>query len=195
MLRLRVLFAALLLGACAPSGAEVAVSGAPPGPPSSTTVVAYAEPAPLHLALPPTTTSTTAAPTTTAPPPPPTTSTTALPVATTQPPAPAAADPAPAGHLHPAIAAAFGSGDLGHQAQRVAACESKLNPSAVSPTNDHGLFQINRPTWDKPHAWDGWQQQTGTSWSAVYDPYVNARFARQLYDRSGWGPWACRHAA
>ena len=33
---------------------------------------------------------------------------------------------------------------------------------------------------------------TGQPWSAVYDAYYNAQFARHLYDNSGWQPWACR---
>lgn len=111
---------------------------------------------------------------------------------TTSPPAPEPEVVPLAAELHPAIVAHFGSGQLGHQAQAVAQCESQLDAGAVSPTADHGLFQVNRPTWDKPEAWDGWQQQTGTSWSMVYDPWTNAQFARALYDRSGWTPWTCQ---
>lgn len=206
MRAIHALAALVLLGGCACSpdqlDDQLAVSGSPPssvdaeGGPE---VLALAEqvPATTTTTLPPTTTTTT---TTTAPPPttqpvlaaaaPTTTEPSQAPPTTV-----AASTGAHSGSLHPAIAAHFGTGELGHQAQRVAACESELDAGAVSPTNDHGLFQINRPTWDKPEAWDGWQQVTGTSWSAVYDADTNARFARQLYDRSGWGPWTCRHAA
>lgn len=91
------------------------------------------------------------------------------------------------------IADVFGPEDWRvSQALAVARCESNLSPTASSPTNDHGVFQINRPTWDAPSAWDGWQQQTGTSWANVYDARTNTEFARALYDRQGWRPWACR---
>jgi hypothetical protein len=196
MLHPRVTFAAvvLLLAGCAgtSSAADVPASGPPPTTAAPPATEPGAECAPDYswcisatsMALPEptttvpltTTTSTTVAPTTTSPPP-----------ATTAPPA------APAGELHPAIAASFGTGQLGHQAQAIAQCESQMHAGAVSPTDDHGLFQLNRPTWDKPSAWDGWQQQTGTSWSAVYDPWLNAQFARHVYDHYGWQAWVCRY--
>ena len=201
MLRFRVMFAVLLVGACAPSAAEVPATGAPPG----TEVVAYAEPAPLHLALPSTTTTTVPPTTTTAPPPPPTT-TTAPPVATTQPTATVAADPAPVGGMHPAVAAAFGTGDLGVQAMNVATCESgdgenwgSVDPGASSSTNDHGLFQIHAGSPGFPGGWVAtFERVTGVPfWNGVYDAELNARFARWLYDDSGgsWRHWTCRHAA
>lgn len=93
------------------------------------------------------------------------------------------------GGLHPAIARHFGTGPLGRQAQRVAKCESELNPNAVSPTNDHGLFQINAV-----HR-AAFSRVTGLAWSHVYDAYANARYARDLYNRQGWSPWTCRWAA
>jgi hypothetical protein len=88
-----------------------------------------------------------------------------------------------------AINIAFGP--LAPQATRVAQCESSLNPGAVSPGGGNwGLFQINTV-----HAGQ-FQAVTGQPWSAVLDPYANARFAAWLYNQSGgWGPWACRWAA
>ncbi len=72
-------------------------------------------------------------------------------------------------------------------AKSVAQCESDMNPLAVSAGGgNHGLFQINtihRSTFE---------QVTGQPWSAVYDPYWNAYFAKYLVDQSGWQPWACR---
>lgn len=89
--------------------------------------------------------------------------------------------------LHPAIAAHFGTGHLGRQAQAIAQCESELLTTAVSPTNDHGLFQINAV-----HR-RSFTVVTGLAWSAIYDAYANASFARNLYDRQGWSPWTCRY--
>ena len=89
---------------------------------------------------------------------------------------------------HQAIALHFGQG--GHrvaaEADRVARCESHLNPTAVSRTNDHGLFQINAI-----HR-SSFIRVTGQPWSSVYDSFWNARFAWWLYEREGWRPWACR---
>lgn len=79
------------------------------------------------------------------------------------------------------------SGELHSQAQRVVSCESGWNPTAVSPTNDHGLFQINR-RWHEA----SFTQVTGQSWDKVYDPYWNALYARHIYNTQGWSPWSCR---
>lgn len=79
-------------------------------------------------------------------------------------------------------------GDLAPEAVRIARCESGLRPTAVSPTDDHGLFQIN-----VVHRAD-FIRVTGRSWGAVYDALTNARYARWLHDRQGWAPWApCAH--
>lgn len=81
----------------------------------------------------------------------------------------------------------FGDSDtLLAQARRVADCESNFEPGAVSPTNDHGVFQINRPTWERRFS-----EVTGQPWSMVYDAETNVRFARWLWEQSGWQPWAC----
>lgn len=79
-------------------------------------------------------------------------------------------------------------GDVAGQATKIATCESRMDPNAVSPTNDHGLFQINAV-----HRAD-FERVTGQPWSSVYDPYWNTKFARHLFDQQGWGPWTCRKA-
>lgn len=72
-------------------------------------------------------------------------------------------------------------------AERVAWCESRLDPTAVSPRGgNHGLFQIN-----SVHR-SSFERVTGQPWSAVYDAGSNAQFARWLYDQSGWRPWTCQ---
>lgn len=75
------------------------------------------------------------------------------------------------------------------EAERVAHCESTMDPAAVSSTNDHGLFQINAV-----HQPD-FVEVTGQPWYMVYDAFWNTVFAKHLYDRQGWQPWTCRHAA
>ena len=86
------------------------------------------------------------------------------------------------------IAAVFG--DRAPEAQRVAHCESTMNPAAVSPTNDHGLFQINA----RYHR-ASFEQVTGQPWHMVYDAFWNTVYAKHLYDQQGWAPWTCRYAA
>jgi hypothetical protein len=63
------------------------------------------------------------------------------------------------------------------RAVAIAKCESGLNPKAVSPTNDHGLMQINKTV----HTVEG----------DIYDVDTNLQFARKLYDERGWEPWVC----
>lgn len=86
------------------------------------------------------------------------------------------------------IAAVFGA--QSGEAERVAYCESRLDPLAVSPTNDHGLFQIN----SRYHR-ASFEQVTGQPWTKVYDAYWNTVYAKHLYDTQGWQPWTCRDAA
>ncbi len=97
--------------------------------------------------------------------------------------APAAA---PSGSAEEAIATFFL--DVYDQAVTVATCESGLDPAAVSSGGgNHGLFQINNV-----HR-AAFEAATGTAFDpGVYDPYLNAQFARQLFDGSGWEPWACQ---
>ncbi len=63
------------------------------------------------------------------------------------------------------------------RAVAIAKCESGFNPKAVSPTNDHGLMQINKTV----HTVEG----------DIYDVETNLKFARKLYDERGWQPWVC----
>ena len=62
---------------------------------------------------------------------------------------------------------------------RLAWCESRYNPNAVSKTNDHGLFQINARYWnfDKER---------------IYDAEYNTRYAMQVvYPKQGFSAWVC----
>lgn len=71
------------------------------------------------------------------------------------------------------------------QANRIAWCESRHDPNAVSHTNDHGLFQLNAVhARSHPDLW--WNR---------YDAMSNAMMAERLYAQQGWQPWVCRHAA
>jgi hypothetical protein len=85
------------------------------------------------------------------------------------------------------IASVFG--ERTPEATRVAECESRLDPGAVSRTNDHGLFQINAVHERK------FVEVTGQPWHMVYDGFWNSVYAKYLYDTQGWSPWTCRHAA
>ena len=85
---------------------------------------------------------------------------------------------------HDAIALTF-YGDS-EAATRVAHCESTMNPTAVSPTNDHGLFQINIVHRAQ------FERVTGQPWSKVYDPFWNSVYAKWLRDQEGWSPWTCK---
>ncbi len=95
----------------------------------------------------------------------------------------AAASAAPAGSLEGIIQRHFGS--AAPAAVRIAQCESGMNPNAVSPTNDHGLFQINIVHRGQ------FEAVTGAPWSSVYDPELNTIYARHLHAQQGWGPWTC----
>lgn len=68
----------------------------------------------------------------------------------------------------------------------VAECESGLRPNAHNPNNrdgstDGGLFQINS-------VHDERLKQLGLD---KYDPEDATKFARILYEESGWTPWVC----
>jgi hypothetical protein len=139
------------------------------------------------------TASTTTTTTTTEPP---TTTTTAPPPTTTEPPAPepersgTVGAAATGGSVEDAVHQAFGSGSLFSSAWRVSDCESTHDPTAIGGDN-YGLFQIAAV-----HA-DAFKDWTGVSFSDGWsDPYLNASYARHLYNESGgWGPWGCRWAA
>lgn len=90
-------------------------------------------------------------------------------------------------NVRTAIQQNFGSQHA--KATRVAECESGLNPRAVSAGGgNHGLFQIN--TVHKSMV-----RGMGYRWDQIYDPYVNARVAKRIYDQAGgWRPWGCRYA-
>lgn len=82
----------------------------------------------------------------------------------------------------------FGTGAVGDRAVQIAICESDLNPRAVSPTNDHGVMQLNAPSWR-----DRFEQVTGQAWNPnVYHASYNAAFAKWLHDETGgFSHWAC----
>lgn len=75
-------------------------------------------------------------------------------------------------------------------AMRVAWCESRLRPDAVSRTSDVGVFQINYAA----------HRKRGESFSAFkrrfFDVRKNVEFAYRL-SRGGtnWAHWTCRWAA
>jgi hypothetical protein len=78
-------------------------------------------------------------------------------------------------------------GGASPEATRVAHCESRLDPNAVSPGGgNHGLFQINNVHQGT------FTQVTGQPWSERYHPHWNTVFAKHLYDTQGWGPWTCK---
>lgn len=76
-------------------------------------------------------------------------------------------------------------------AHRVVKCESGYNVNAVSPTNDHGLFQINAATWNKPGHHDAVADWIGRHWHLRYDPMTNAQMAKMIRDKYGWRSWSC----
>ncbi len=76
-------------------------------------------------------------------------------------------------------------------AQRTkAAClakrESGNDPSAISPTHDYGLWQINR----KAHK-ATFERMYGKPFETkALDPVLNGKYAAYLYSVAGWSPWA-----
>ncbi len=78
-------------------------------------------------------------------------------------------------------------GSQATNATKIAYCESNMNPNAVSPTNDHGLFQINAVHRGQ------FEAVTGQPWvTHRYNSYWNTVYANWLYNQQGWGPWACK---
>jgi len=80
------------------------------------------------------------------------------------------------------IRAAFG--EHGEEALRIAECESRMDPNAVSyDGSSFGLFQLHAPTWARVFP-DFWQQ-----WS---DPQWNIEHAKLIFERAGsFSPWEC----
>lgn len=83
-------------------------------------------------------------------------------------------------------------------ARRVAQCESgnghdfkSIDMDAKSPTNDHGAFQINETTWNKPYHSDPVAQYIGQNWHNVYDPVTNTEMAYRIWEAYGWRMWSC----
>ena len=76
-------------------------------------------------------------------------------------------------------------------AQRaVASCivkrESGGNPSAISATNDYGLFQINRVAHKRQ-----FEARYGAPFERkALDPVLNGKYAAFLFSQVGWSPWA-----
>lgn len=77
------------------------------------------------------------------------------------------------------------------KATAIAHCESRMNPNAVSPTNDHGLFQINATTWNKPGHSDPVADWIGRNWHKRYDPVTNTLMAHMIQQKYGWKMWSC----
>lgn len=60
--------------------------------------------------------------------------------------------------------------------------ESKGNPDADNPTSSaRGLFQVLGSLW-APHY--------GVARTDLYDPVVNTRIARDIWDNYGWWAWS-----
>lgn len=70
------------------------------------------------------------------------------------------------------------------EALRVAWCESRLNPGAISHTGDYGVFQVNA-------RWHSWRLRPGES---LLDPEVNVRIAYEIWRDWGrsWRAWVCQ---
>ena len=68
-------------------------------------------------------------------------------------------------------------GERAETACYVAWRESRWDPNAISPTDDWGLFQVNRPSH---------------GWHATLDPVANTQYAYELSE--GGTNW-CRHWA
>jgi len=88
------------------------------------------------------------------------------------------------------VAAAF-PGEVDYACRVFIGCESGGNPNAVSATADHGLAQINEPTWNKPGHHDPVADWIGRHWHAVYDPATNLEMARRIRAAYGWQMWSC----
>lgn len=89
------------------------------------------------------------------------------------------------------LVSAYFPADQVHHACEVLLCESGGNPRAISHTDDHGIFQLNRPSWERR-----FPEVTGQPFlDGVYDPEANIRFAAWLQSEAGWGQWVCHRGA
>lgn len=76
-------------------------------------------------------------------------------------------------------------------AEKIFTCESNLNPNALNDKNkdgstDRGVGQIN-----SVHA-NQFKQVTGVNYAwGAHDIESNVKFAKWIYDTSGWSPWVC----
>lgn len=77
----------------------------------------------------------------------------------------------------------FGPAGQYENAVRIARCETgdTWNTRAVSYTDDHGIFQINR-RWNS----EGWRLGAN-----IYDPVWNTRIAYYFWQTRGWSDWTC----
>lgn len=73
------------------------------------------------------------------------------------------------------------------KAVRIARCESRFDPTAVSPDGANwGVMQVNV-------VHKGLAAAMGYSWGQMLQVLPNLAVARAVYDRAGgWGPWSCR---
>lgn len=68
---------------------------------------------------------------------------------------------------------------------RIARCESRMNPRAVSPTSDVGILQVHWPIWgDLAHS-------LGYTYSDMKRVEPNVWVAWKIYQRQGPGAWVC----
>lgn len=69
--------------------------------------------------------------------------------------------------------------------------ESGGRPDAVSPSNDHGLFQINAV---HRRAFEALTHKPFRP--TIYEPILNGQMARKVWDDAGgsWRPWTTRSA-
>ena len=73
------------------------------------------------------------------------------------------------------------------RAMSIMACESGGDPTAVSFTDDHGLFQHNAYWSARDHRFE----QVGYTWADRYNPEANAAAAHWLWSQRGWAAWTC----
>lgn len=89
------------------------------------------------------------------------------------------------------------------EAIAIAKCESGLNPTRIGDKNlityngddivgnSIGLFQIRTGGKDFNRARaNNMTPDEFRKW--MLDPVENIKYAREIYDRQGWGPWTCK---